>query len=179
MSLLRVFIYLLRPRWHRKSFRTATRFSAPTTPEQPDFAHGKFLVFCNLQPTKSACSAATGNGLSGVGQPLSSVSGRKRYNTLDFPTENRVPSGTPSPLDTPAKGNAVSLWIPYANRDAARPYWKPRAKRQAMPSFGILSYFLLLWVPKLSKCSSAPLLRKYKNATDFIQQSDETCSVLL
>ena len=129
MSLRRVFIYLLRPRWHRKSFRTATRYPAPTTPEQPDFAHGKFLVFCNLQPTKSACSAATGNGLSGVGQPLSSVSGRKRYNTLDFPTENRVPSGTPSPLDTPAKGNAVSLWIPYANRDAARPYWKPRAKR--------------------------------------------------
>ena len=84
MSLRRVFIYLLRPRWHRKSFRTATRYPAPTTPEQPDFAHGKFLVFCNLQPTKSACSAATGNGLSGVGQPLSSVSGRKRYNTLDF-----------------------------------------------------------------------------------------------
>ena len=139
MSLLRVFIYLLRPRWHRKSFRTATRYPAPTTPEQPDFAHGKFLVFCNLQPTKSACSAATGNGLSGVGQPLSSVSGRKRYNTLDFPTENRVPSGTPSPLDTPAKGNAVSLWIPYANRDAARPYWKPRAKG-ALP----------LWTPRLS-----------------------------
>ena len=84
MSLRRVFIYLLRPRWHRKSFRTATRYPAPTTPEQPDFAHGKFLVFCNLQPTKSACSAATGNGLSGMGQPLSSVSGRKRYNTLDF-----------------------------------------------------------------------------------------------
>ena len=105
MSLLRVFIYLLRPRWHRKSFRTATRYPAPTTPEQPDFAHGKFLVFCNLQPTKSACSAATGNGLSGVGQPLSSVSGRKRYNTLDFPAGKSC-----------------------ANRDAARPYWKPRAK---------------------------------------------------
>ena len=84
MSLRRVFIYLLRPRWHRKSFRTATRYPAPTTPEQPDFAHGKSFILCILQPTKSACSAATENGLSGVGQPLSSVSGRKRYNTLDF-----------------------------------------------------------------------------------------------
>ena len=26
----------------------------------------------------------------------------QRYNTLDFPTENRVPRGTLSPLDTPA-----------------------------------------------------------------------------
>ncbi|MDY2982185.1 MAG: hypothetical protein SOT00_02230 [Eubacteriales bacterium] len=75
----------------------------PTTHEQPDFAHGKFLVFCNLQPTKSACSAATGNGLSGVGQPLSSVSGRKRYNTLDFPKENRVPTGMlRAPIGNPA-----------------------------------------------------------------------------
>ena len=63
------YIPLAPPRWHRKSFRTATRYPAPTTPGQPDFAYGKFLVFCNLQPTKSACSAATENGLSGVGQP--------------------------------------------------------------------------------------------------------------
>ena len=98
MSLRRVFIYLLRPRWHRKSFRTATRYPAPTTPEQPDFAHGKFLVFCNLQPTKSACSAATGNGLSGVGQPLSSVSGRKRYNTLDFASKIVCQQGGCAPL---------------------------------------------------------------------------------
>ena len=107
------FIYLLRPRWHRKSFRTASRFPIPTTPEQPDFAHGKFLVFCSLQPTKSACSAAAEKCLSGVGQPLSSVSGRKRYNTLDFAEQNRVPTGmllapigNPeprdfTPLDTP------------------------------------------------------------------------------
>jgi len=36
--------------------------------------------------------------------PLSSVSGRRRYNTLDFPQENRVPTGR------------------------FRPYWKPRIK---------------------------------------------------
>ena len=65
----------------------------PTTHEQPDFAHSKFLVFCSLQPTKSACSADAEKCLSGVGQPLSSVSGRKRYNTLDFAEQNRVPTG--------------------------------------------------------------------------------------
>ena len=57
----------------------------------------------------------------------------QRYNTLDFPTENRVPRVTLSPLDTPAKGNAVSLWIPYANRDAARPYWITQSQGAAAP----------------------------------------------
>ena len=84
VSLRRVFIYLLRPRWHRKSLRFAASFPMPTTPEQPDFAHGKSFVLCIFQPTKSACSAATVNRLSGVEQPLFSVSGHKRYNTLDF-----------------------------------------------------------------------------------------------
>ena len=78
------FIYLLRPRCHRKSFRTASRFPMPTTHEQADFAHAKSFVLCSFQPTKSACSASAEKCLSGVGQPLSSVSGRQRYNTLDF-----------------------------------------------------------------------------------------------
>ena len=79
-TLRRVFIYLLRPRWHRKSFRFASKFPMPTTPEQPDFANCKFLVFCSLQPTKSgvhnvnsAVHAAAEKCLSGVGQPLSSA----------------------------------------------------------------------------------------------------------
>lgn len=78
------FIYLLRPRCHRKSFRTASSFPMPTTHEQADFAHAKSFVLCSFQPTKSACSASAEKCLSGVGQPLSSVSGRQRYNTLDF-----------------------------------------------------------------------------------------------
>ena len=98
------FIYLLRPRWHRKSFRFATRFPMPTTHEQPDFAHAKSFVLCSFQPTKSACSAAAEKCLSGVGQPLSSVSGRKRYNTLDFASKIVCQQG------------------------CSRPYWKPRAK---------------------------------------------------
>ena len=98
------FIYLLRPRCHRKSFRTASRFPMPTTHEQADFAHAKSFVLCSFQPTKSACSASAEKCLSGVGQPLSSVSGRKRYNTLDFASKIVCQQG------------------------AARPYWKPRVK---------------------------------------------------
>ena len=111
--LRRVFIYLLLPRWHSKSFRTASRFPMPTTPEQPDFAHSKFLVFCSLQPTKSACSAAAEKCLSSVGQPLSSVSGRQRYNTLDFASKIVCQQGCFSPLlETQSRGIA-SLWHPH------------------------------------------------------------------
>ena len=118
------FIYLLRPRCHRKPFRFAARFPMPTTPEQPDFAHCKFLVFCCLQPTKSACSAAAGKCLSSVGQPLSSVSGRKRYNTLDFASKIVCQQGCFSPLlETQSRGVA-SLWIPaYFPRK-----WYPNCK---------------------------------------------------
>ena len=54
-----------------------------------------------LQPLEMACSVRK--------HPLSSVSGRRRYNTLDFPTENRVPTGR------------------------FRPYWKPRSQGTCSP----------------------------------------------
>ena len=77
----------------------------PTTPEQPDFAHAKSFVLCSFQPTKSACSAAAGKCLSSVGQPLSSVSGRKRYNTLDFASKIVCQQGCFSPLlETQSQG---------------------------------------------------------------------------
>ena len=86
----------------------------PTTHEQSDFAHYKSLVFRSLQPTKSACSAAAEKCLSAVGQPLSSVSGRKRYNTLDFPKENRVPTGMLlAPIGNPEPRSYAPLDTPY------------------------------------------------------------------
>ena len=110
------FIYLLRPRCHRKSFRTASSFPMPTTHEQADFAHAKSFVLCSFQPTKSACSASAEKCLSGVGQPLSSVSGRQRYNTLDFASKIVCQQG------------------------CSRPYWKPRAK--GFHPFGYPHHFL-------------------------------------
>ena len=54
-----------------------------------------------LQPLETVCSRSK--------HPLSSVSGRRRYNTLDFPQENRVPTGR------------------------FHPYWKPRSKGTCSP----------------------------------------------
>ena len=73
--------------------------------------------FVSLSATKSACSAAAVKCLSGVGQPLSSVSGRKRYNTLDFPSwlsanscKSRVPTGCCSPLlETQSQRDCIPL----------------------------------------------------------------------
>ena len=85
----------------------------PTTPEQPDFAHAQSFVLCSFQPTKSVCSAAAEKCLSSVGQPLSSVSGRQRYNTLDFASKIVCQQGCFSPLlETQSRGIA-SLWHPH------------------------------------------------------------------
>lgn len=108
------FIYLLRPRCHRKSFRTASSFPMPTTHEQADFAHAKSFVLCSFQPTKSACSASAEKCLSGVGQPLSSVSGRQRYNTLDFASKIVCQQGCSRPYWKPCvKGDSPPLNTPY------------------------------------------------------------------
>ena len=125
------FIYLLRPRCHRKSFRTASRFPMPTTHEQADFAHAKSFVLCSFQPTKSACSASAEKCLSGVGQPLSSVSGRQRYNTLDF-AGKVVCHETAGFIGffLPLKGAALH-WIPPAK--AAPPPLETTAKGPAVP----------------------------------------------
>ena len=109
------FIYLLRPRCHRKSFRTASRFPMPTTHEQADFAHAKSFVLCSFQPTKSACSASAEKCLSGVGQPLSSVSGRQRYNTLDFASKIVCQQGCCAPLlETQRQRGAGLRWRPQS-----------------------------------------------------------------
>ena len=97
---------------------------------QSDFASQKSCICAVTHVTKSACPTAAEKCLSTAicpysrwrSQPLSRVSRKQRYNTLDFAEQNRVPRWTLSPSDTPAKGNAVSLWIPYANRDALAPF---------------------------------------------------------
>lgn len=107
----------------------------------------------------------------------------QRYNTLDFPTENRVPrnrrflwilpvKGEFYPLWTPqTKKNTVPLWNPFANRDAACPYWLT----QSQASSGHPIYFLRLCIYKsailfctLSLLYIFHILRKQKNPTDFI-----------
>ena len=114
----------LAPPSAQKIFPHSFKISYANYTRTADFAHCKFLVFCSLQPTKSACSAAAEKCLSGVGQPLSSVSGRKRYNTLDFASKIVCQQGCFSPLlETQSRGIA-SLWTPaYFPRK-----WYPNCK---------------------------------------------------
>ena len=47
-------------------------------------------------------------------QPLSSVSRKQRYNTLDFPAKNRVPTGVLlAPIGNPEPKGLFPLWKPH------------------------------------------------------------------
>ena len=69
---------------------------------RPDrFCDSNSCICGNTAVTKSVCPTAAAKCLPDAicphsrwrSQPLSSVSRKQRYNTLDFPTENRVPTG--------------------------------------------------------------------------------------
>ena len=80
---------------------------------QSDFAFQKSCICVTLVsqnppvllPQKSVCQPLSARQSRWRSQPLSRVSRKQRYNTLDFPTAKSC-----------------------ANRDASRPYWKPGAK---------------------------------------------------
>ena len=82
-------------------------------PNSRILSEGQILIFKRvarqnppvLQPLEMACSRRQ--------HPLSSVSGRRRYNTLDFPTENRVPTGRFHPYWKPgSQGTSSPFTIP-------------------------------------------------------------------
>ena len=58
-------------------------------------------VCCHTLPHRRVCR-----------QPLSRVSRKQRYNTLDFPTENRVPTGQLAPLLETPRQKEYSLCNP-------------------------------------------------------------------
>ena len=82
------------------------RNAAPPTPEERISASLPCLqIFALLLPLETACPIRR--------QSLSRVSGRKRYNTLDFAEQNRVPTGCCSPLlETQSQGD-IPLWTPH------------------------------------------------------------------
>ena len=98
-----------------------------------------------LLPLEMVCSARK--------HPLSSVSGRKRYNTLDFARQNRVPTGR------------------------FHPYWKPRIKGICHPfeipaRFKICIYkpekrCLHLHIPKRKNPHSRSSEKERKDCGDF------------
>ena len=82
-------------------------------PNSRILSEGQILIFKRvarqnppvLQPLEMECS--------GSQHPLSSVSGRRRYNTLDFPQDNRVPTGCFHPYwKTRSQGTCSPFTIP-------------------------------------------------------------------
>ena len=114
---------------------TFTSFSG-----QSDFASQKPCICAVTHVTKSACPTAAEKCLPTAicpysrwrRKPLSRVSRKQRYNTLDFPAENRVPRWTPP------------LWIPLP-RATLFPFGYP------MPT-GMLSPLLYDPEPKGGRC---------------------------
>ena len=100
------FIYLLLPRRCSTASVFNPRFAASSTPEERISASLPCLqIFVLLLPLETVCPIRR--------QSLSRVSGRKRYNTLDFAEQNRVPTGCCSPLlETQSQGD-IPLWTPY------------------------------------------------------------------
>ena len=87
---------------------------------QSDFVSQEFCICVNTVVTKSDCPTAAEKRLSAPiclcrrcrSQPLSSVSRKQRYNTLDFAEQNRVPTGmllapigNPEPKGLPPSGH--------------------------------------------------------------------------
>lgn len=101
-------------------------------------------VLCHTDATKSSCLTATEKSLSTIicrcyryrSQPLSSVSRKQRYNTLDFASKIVCQQGCCSPLlETQSRGISP-LWTPHI--------------------------FFSKIVPKLQKCNLAPFLKNIK-----------------
>lgn len=85
------------------------------------FCFSKILHLCHLGVTKSACPTVAEKCLSTAicpysrwrSQPLSRVGRKQRYNTLDFPTENRVPTGMlRAPIGNPEPRDCTPLDTP-------------------------------------------------------------------
>lgn len=87
------------------------------------FCFPKILHLCHLGVTKSACPTDAEKCLPTTicphsrwrSQPLSSVSGQKRYNILDFAKQNRVPTGMlRAPIGKPVQRGAGLRWRPQS-----------------------------------------------------------------
>lgn len=99
------FIYLLLPRWYSIVSVNDLHFAASPTPEERISASLPCLqIFVLLLPQEKVCPVRW--------QPLSSVSGRKRYNTLDFASKIVCQQGASRPYWKPRAKGIASLWTP-------------------------------------------------------------------
>ena len=128
---------------------------------QSDFVSQKFCICVNTVVTKSACPTAAEKRLSASiclcrrcrSQPLSSVSRKQRYNTLDFPTENRVPTGmllapigNPEPKRLRPSGHPACPCSDYPSCSHTMDAPLPEQAKQAQRFARIAGRFLCLYL---------------------------------
>ena len=102
---------------------TRAVYTFPSFSGQADFVSQKFCICVTLVsqnppvllPRKSVCCHTLPHRRV-CRQPLSRVSRKQRYNTLDFPTENRVPTGMLAPLLETPRQRDVPFAIPHFPR---------------------------------------------------------------
>ena len=88
---------------------------------QADFISLKSCICAATYVTKPSCPTAAEKCLPTAicphsrwrSQPLSRVSRKQRYNTLDFAKQNRVPTGMPAPLLETQRQRDVPFEIPH------------------------------------------------------------------
>ena len=129
------------PLRHKNFHRNSLRSDAPPTPEQPDFASANPQI-SRPGGTRNPPVLLSPEMVCSVRQhPLSGTSGRKRYNTLDFARQNRVPTGR------------------------FRPYWKPGIKGICHP-FEISARFEICIYKPEKRCLHLHIPKR-KKAPEF------------
>ena len=113
----------------RRLLYTSASFSG-----QADFVSQKSCICAATHVTKPACPTDAEKRLPTAicsysrwrSQPLSRVSRKQRYNTLDFAEQNRVPRWTLSPVDTLCQqGCSRPFWMTQSRKAGAALLWKP------------------------------------------------------
>ena len=102
---------------------TGALYTSASFSGQSDFASQKSCVCAVTHVTKSACPTAAKKRLlphsaapQSTPPPLFRVSRKQRYNILDFPAENRVPTGRLAPLLETQRQRDVPFAIPHFPR---------------------------------------------------------------
>ena len=127
----------------RRLLYTSASFSG-----QADFVSQKSCICAATHVTKPACPTDAEKRLPTAicsysrwrSQPLSRVSRKQRYNTLDFPTENRVPTGMlRAPIGNPAVKRCSLCNLSFSSQvhiQTAKGSLSPllrKCKRQSVP----------------------------------------------
>ena len=150
-----------------------TKLCFAGTPEQADFALCANPDFVRGR-TKSACPAAAKSACLPFHPAPFSVSGKQRYNILDFPGKVVChetagffgffrSKGKLSPLNTPGKEERRSPLYTPGQQGCSRPYWMTQGQRRF--SFGIPLMFRQ-WLSILKICPCLCPARTLKTGTE-------------